>query len=39
MRRRNVGLADGNGPLVAAFRQGLKETGYIEAKLRSRLTK
>jgi putative ABC transport system substrate-binding protein len=28
----NVGLADGNGPLVAAFRQGLKETGYIEGE-------
>jgi putative tryptophan/tyrosine transport system substrate-binding protein len=28
----NSGSPDGYGPMVAAFRQGLKETGYVEGQ-------
>ena len=28
----NSGSPDGYGPMVAAFRQGLKETGYVESQ-------
>jgi putative ABC transport system substrate-binding protein len=28
----NAGAPDGYAPMVAAFRQGLKETGYVEAQ-------
>ena len=28
----NSGSPDGYAPMVAAFRQGLKETGYVESR-------
>ena len=28
----NVGSADGSTPMVAAFRLGLQETGYVEGQ-------